>query len=47
MSDSHITVTDVASRLTYDKSNFTKFFKHYEGITPTEFRKSIMEPVLA
>lgn len=28
----------IAGLLTYDPSNFTKFFKHYEGITPKAFR---------
>jgi AraC-like DNA-binding protein len=25
--------------LTFDPSNFTKFFKNYEGITPKQFRE--------
>ncbi|WP_343672080.1 helix-turn-helix transcriptional regulator [Chitinophaga sp.] len=35
----HLSITDIAIRLTYDTSNFTKFFKQYEGITPSAFRK--------
>jgi len=34
------TIASVAERLTYDPSNFTKFFKHYTGMTPKEFRKA-------
>lgn len=31
-------VSEIASQLTYDPSNFTKFFKRYAGITPKKFR---------
>ncbi|NML64938.1 helix-turn-helix transcriptional regulator [Hymenobacter sp. RP-2-7] len=33
------TIADVAAQLTYDPSNFTKFFKHFVGITPRQFRE--------
>ena len=32
-------IGEIARQLTYDPSNFTKFFKHFEGITPKEFRR--------
>ena len=32
------TIAEIAVTLTYDPSNFTKFFKRFEGITPKEFR---------
>jgi AraC family transcriptional regulator, regulatory protein of adaptative response / methylphosphotriester-DNA alkyltransferase methyltransferase len=32
-------VARIAENLTYDPSNFTKFFKRFTGMTPTEFRK--------
>jgi AraC family transcriptional regulator, regulatory protein of adaptative response / methylphosphotriester-DNA alkyltransferase methyltransferase len=32
-------IGQIAAQLTYDPSNFTKFFKHYSGITPKNFRK--------
>lgn len=32
------TISDIAFRLTYDPSNFTKFFKKYTGLTPTQYR---------
>jgi len=38
LSDPGLTISAVASKLTYDKSNFTKFFKQYAGMTPTEYR---------
>ena len=31
-------VSRIAERLTYDPSNFTKFFKHYTGTTPKKYR---------
>jgi AraC-like DNA-binding protein len=30
---------EIARHLTFDPSNFTKFFKHFEGITPKKFRE--------
>jgi AraC family transcriptional regulator of adaptative response / methylphosphotriester-DNA alkyltransferase methyltransferase len=34
-----LTIKRVAMSLDYDPSNFTKFFKHYTGQTPSSFRK--------
>lgn len=34
------TIAEIANRLTYDPSNFTKFFKKNEGLTPSQFRAS-------
>lgn len=31
-------IADIAVHLTYDPSNFTKFFKKMEGITPKQYR---------
>lgn len=31
-------ISQIARRLTYDPSNFTKFFKAYTGTTPKRFR---------
>jgi AraC family transcriptional regulator, regulatory protein of adaptative response / methylphosphotriester-DNA alkyltransferase methyltransferase len=36
------TIAEVAAQLSYDPSNFTKFFKHYTGITPKQFRQKSM-----
>ncbi len=41
LSDPDLSISEVASRLTYDNSNFTKFFKLYSGMTPTEYRKKL------
>ncbi|OUJ74075.1 helix-turn-helix domain-containing protein [Hymenobacter crusticola] len=37
--DPRLTIAEVAARLTYDPSNFTKFFKHFVGSTPKQFRE--------
>lgn len=34
----NLSIAQVAARLTYDPSNFTKFFKQYTGTTPKQFR---------
>lgn len=31
-------IARIARQLTYDPSNFTKFFKHFTGLTPKQFR---------
>ncbi len=31
-------ISQIAAQLTYDPSNFTKFFKHFTGTTPKKFR---------
>ena len=36
--NSNLSIGEIAIRLTYDPSNFTKFFKTYTGITPKQFR---------
>lgn len=34
-----LSISAIARQLTYDPSNFTKFFKHFEGMTPKQFRE--------
>ncbi|WP_447641891.1 MULTISPECIES: helix-turn-helix domain-containing protein [Chitinophagaceae] len=41
LSETNLSITDIAYRLTYDPSNFTKFFKKYTGTTPSQFRNPI------
>lgn len=36
--DTDMSIADIAKQLTYDPSNFTKFFKRYTGNTPKKFR---------
>lgn len=33
-------ISAIAEKLTYDPSNFTKFFKHFEGMTPKQYREA-------
>jgi len=37
--ETDLPVSTIAIQLTYDPSNFTKFFKQYAGITPKKFRE--------
>ena len=41
LKQTNLSIDDVAIRLTYDPSNFTKFFKHYTGITPRQYRQQL------
>ena len=34
-----LSIAEIARQLTFDPSNFSKFFKHFEGITPNQFRE--------
>lgn len=33
-----LSIADIARQLTFDPSNFGKFFKHFSGTTPKKFR---------
>jgi AraC-like DNA-binding protein len=35
-----LTISEVAYKLTYEPTNFTKYFKKRTGITPSAYRKS-------
>nr|AGU11761.1 Bacterial regulatory helix-turn-helix protein, AraC family [uncultured organism] len=37
--DPSLSIAEVAAQLTYDPSNFTKFFKRFVGVTPKQFRE--------
>ncbi len=39
LSESNKSVAEIAKTLTYDPSNFSKFFKKFVGQTPGQFRK--------
>ncbi len=36
-----MSIGEVAATLTFDPSNFTKFFKRFAGTTPREFREAV------
>ncbi|HEY8916964.1 MAG TPA: AraC family transcriptional regulator [Chitinophaga sp.] len=38
-------VAAIAYTLTYDPSNFTKWFKAFAGVTPSQYRQQIAMPV--
>ena len=46
MIQQHKPIKEVAFKLTFDASNFTKFFKRFEGVTPKEYRERIFEEAL-
>lgn len=35
-------INDIAALLTYDPSNFTKFFKRFENKTPKQYREDVL-----
>ncbi|RZK24610.1 MAG: helix-turn-helix domain-containing protein [Hymenobacter sp.] len=39
--DTNRSVADIAASLTYDPSNFTKFFKRFAGLTPKRYREQV------
>lgn len=36
-------IAEIARTMTYDPSNFTKFFKKYAGVTPREYRQNLFQ----
>lgn len=43
LQEGELTIAEIAGRLTFDTSNFTKFFKRFEGITPSAYRQRLYE----
>ena len=43
LKDPRNSIAEVARRLTYDPSNFTKWFKVYAGLSPKEYRRQLDE----
>ncbi|WP_027384697.1 helix-turn-helix domain-containing protein [Epilithonimonas caeni] len=41
LKDKKVSIANVSLSLTYDPSNFSKFFKKWTGMTPGEFRKKM------
>jgi AraC family transcriptional regulator, regulatory protein of adaptative response / methylphosphotriester-DNA alkyltransferase methyltransferase len=46
ISNTEQSIASIARHLTYDPSNFGKFFKNYQGITPMQYRKKIQNAEL-
>lgn len=42
LQDGRVSIADIAERLTFDTSNFTKFFKRFEGMTPSAYRQRLL-----
>jgi AraC family transcriptional regulator of adaptative response / methylphosphotriester-DNA alkyltransferase methyltransferase len=40
MLETSLSIAEIARKLTYDPSNFSKFFKKYVGMSPGQFRKN-------
>jgi AraC-like DNA-binding protein len=40
LEDPNLTIAEIAFKLTYEPSNFTKYFKKFAGLTPTQYRKN-------
>jgi len=47
LKDPRHSIADVARTLTYDPSNFTKWFKTYAGISPSAYRKQLATQLAA
>lgn len=41
LQDPSRSVASIAANLTYDPSNFTKFFKRFQGSTPKQYREQV------
>jgi AraC family transcriptional regulator of adaptative response / methylphosphotriester-DNA alkyltransferase methyltransferase len=42
LADTALPIGMIAHKLDYDVSNFTKFFKKFAGMTPSSYRKTIL-----
>ncbi|MBK0378336.1 helix-turn-helix domain-containing protein [Mucilaginibacter segetis] len=47
MLQQNIPIKAIALKLTFDPSNFTKFFKRFEGVTPKQYREQLYETALS
>jgi len=45
--DMNTPIGEIARILTYDPSNFTKFFKHFSGTTPKKYREAWFQSEIA
>ncbi|MGC3966925.1 MAG: AraC family transcriptional regulator [Pirellulales bacterium] len=42
LADNKMSIAEIAMQLTYDPSNFTKWFKRYAGTTPKRYREDVL-----
>jgi AraC-like DNA-binding protein len=47
LEENKMSINAIASLLTYDPSNFTKFFKKFAGTTPSQYREAYLTSKLA
>jgi AraC family transcriptional regulator of adaptative response / methylphosphotriester-DNA alkyltransferase methyltransferase len=43
LQDNERSIASIATILTFDPSNFTKFFKRFQGMTPKQYRERILQ----
>ncbi len=43
LSQTELSIAAIARTLTYEPSNFSKFFRKFTGLTPGQFRKSVAD----
>lgn len=43
LTDSQQSIASIAVTLTFDPSNFTKFFKRFQGVTPKQYREEVWQ----
>lgn len=47
LEDDQYSVAAIARILTYDPSNFTKWFRTYQGVTPSQYRAQLVKQAAA
>ncbi|MEO8517171.1 MAG: AraC family transcriptional regulator [Flavobacterium sp.] len=45
LEENKMSITDIAHFLTFDPSNFTKFFKRFVNQTPKKYREAFLNPL--
>lgn len=45
LTNTDLSIAAIAQKLTYDPSNFNKYFKRYTGLTPGQYRKGKKETI--
>ncbi|MCY1239108.1 DNA-binding transcriptional regulator AraC [compost metagenome] len=43
LEENKLSIGQIAALLTFDPSNFTKFFKRFAGLTPKQYREQVLE----